>query len=341
MARGEMIQRQWALLEMLQGRGEGLALRAIADELAVSERTVQRDFEILQELGLPIEYTEDDFGKRFWRMPPEHLRARPLAIGLTEAVALHLAERLIDPLAGTLFAEGLGSVLDRIRQQLPARALDYFAELDNVVHVRRIGRTDYTAHADHLRVLTDAIRRELTVAVLYRGLWRKAQYETRFDPYGLVFFDGDLFTVGKSHRAGDLRILKIARIGAIGPTADRFERPDDFALEDHFRACFGIVHTGAEPIEVVARFTGSAAALVGERAWHESQQLNWLDASGTLFDEIPDEPEAVLATFQLAETVEFKRWIKGFGADAEVLRPEWLRRELRAELQEAASRYDD
>jgi predicted DNA-binding transcriptional regulator YafY len=157
MARGELILRQWNLLKMLQTRGEGMPLRDIAEAFEVSERTVQRDFEVLQELGFPIEFEEDEFGKRFWRLPHDFFRTGPLVVGITEAISLHLAERMLDPLAGTMLAEGLQSMLDKIRSLVPARALDYFAELDNTVHVRRLGTTDYTAHADTIRVLHDAM----------------------------------------------------------------------------------------------------------------------------------------------------------------------------------------
>lgn len=341
MARGELILRQWNLLKMLQTRGEGLPLRDIALDLDVSERTIQRDFEVLQELGFPIDFEEDEYGKRFWRLPPDFFRSGALVLGITEAVSLHLAERMIDPLAGTILAEGLQSVLDKIRSLVPSKALNYFADLDSTVHVRRMGRVDYTTHADTIRVLLDAARKEMTVEITYRSLWRKEAYTTRFDSYGLVLFDGDLFVLGRSHRADGLRILKIARIESVDPMADTFAKPADFVLADHFRASFGIVHTGDDPIEVVAKFTGSTAVLVSEREWHESQQLAWLDAEATLFDEVPDEPDAVLATFQLGNTVEFKRWIKGFGAEAEVVRPDWLRREVRDELLSAARRHDD
>lgn len=341
MARGELILRQWNLLKMLQTRGEGLTLRDIAADLDVSERTVQRDFEVLQELGFPINFEEDEVGKRFWRLPADFFRSGPLVLGITEAVSLHLAERLLDPLAGTMLAEGLQSVLDKIRSLVPAKALDYFADLDSTVYVRRVGKVDYTTHADSIRVLLDAARKELTVDVTYCSLWRKEAYETRFDPYGLVLFDGDLFILGHSHRADALRILKVARIASAESTAEPFERPADFRLADHFQASFGIVHTGGALIEVVAKFTGSTAALVCEREWHESQQLTWLDSEAPLFNEIPDEPEAVMATFQLGNTVEFKRWIKGFGVEAELVRPDWLRREIRDELLAAARRHDD
>jgi len=248
---------------------------------------------------------------------------------------------MLDPLGGTIFAEGLQSVLDKIRSLVPAKALDYFADLDSTVHVRRMGKVDYSRHADTIRLVLDAARKELTVEITYRSLWRKEAYETRFDPYGLVLFDGDLFILGRSHRADGMRILKIARIASVIPTAEAFEKPADFVLADHFRASFGIVHTGDEPVEVVAKFTGSTAVLVSEREWHESQQLAWLDAEATLFDEVPDEPDAVLATFQLGNTVEFKRWIKGLGAEAEVVRPDWLRREVRDELLKAVRRHED
>jgi len=339
MARGELILRQWNLLRLLQTRGEGVPLREIADALNVSERTVQRDFEALQEIGFPLEFEEDDCGRRFWRMPAGFFRSGPLVLGITEAISLHLAERMLEPLAGTLFVDGLNRVLDKIRTLMPTAALNYFARLESMVFVRHLGATDHAAHADTIRVITEAIRQELTILVGYKSFWRGAEYETLFDPYGLVYFDGEMFVLGNSHRASGLRILKIARVSSAKATHRRFERPADFDLGEHFRASFGIVHVAGEPVSVVARFTGSAAALVGERAWHESQQVAWLEADATLFEDAPEGAEEIVASFRLSSTIEFKRWIKGFGAEAEVLQPGWLRDELRAELQSAAARY--
>ena len=86
MARGELILRQWNLLKMLQTRGEGITLRDIAGDLDVSERTIQRDFEVLQELGFPIDFEEDEGGKRFWHLPADFFRSGALVLGITEAV---------------------------------------------------------------------------------------------------------------------------------------------------------------------------------------------------------------------------------------------------------------
>jgi len=339
MSRGELILRQWNLLKRLQTRGEGIPLRDLADEFGVSERTIQRDFEVLQELGFPIDHQDDDCGKRYWRMPHDFFRTGPLVLSLTEALSLHLAERLVTPLAGTHLAEGLESILNKVRSLMPRRALEHFSGLDEVLYVRPGVETDYAPYAGTIRALADAVRIGHTVEITYRSLWRGEEYDTRCDPYGLVYYESDLFLVGHSHRADAIRLFKITRIARVTETDATFDRPEDFKLEEHFRGTFGITQTAGEPLEIAVRFTGPAAALVEERIWHESQRLSWLPAEATLFAEAADQPEVLIATFRLADTVEFKRWVLGFGRQAEVLKPEGLRRELVEELKAAAERY--
>jgi len=339
MARGEQILRQWNLLKTLQTRGEGIPLRQLAEEFEVSERTIQRDFEMLEELGFPVEHDEDEYGKRFWRMPHDFFKTGPLVLGLTEAVSLHLAGSFFTPLAGTHFAEGLQTILDKVRSLIPAAALDYFRELDETLYVRRSGITDYSAHAETIRVVSDAAHARRSVEVTYRALWRSAEYTTRVDPYGVVYFEGDLFLVGHSHKANALRVFKVTRIAAASATEETFELPAGFRLAEHFRSTFGIVQSDGEPVDIVVKFTGPAAALIEERVWHESQRLEWLPGEETLFEPHSGEPGDLQATFRLTNLVEFKRWLKGYGDLAEIVKPDWLRSEMRQELLAAAERY--
>jgi len=323
---------------MLQTRGCGVPLAELAQQNEVSERTIQRDFEVLQQLGFPIQHEQDEFGKRFWRMPHDFFRSGPLVLNLTEAISLHLADSLLAPLSGTYLGEGLQTVLEKIRSLVPRKALDYFAALDETIYVRRTGVTDYSAFTQTIRVVVDAVREHRTIEVDYRAIWRGEEYRTRFDPYGLVYYDGDLFVVGRSHRANALRVFKVTRIGSATPTSATFERDPNFQLEAQFRKSFGIFQADGKAIDIVVRFTKLAATLVEERVWHESQRLSWQTADETLF-EADDDGDALIATFRLCGTVEFKRWIKGFGDQAEILKPAHLREELREELLAAAGRY--
>ena len=76
-----------------------------------------------------------------------------------------------------------------------------------------------------------------------------------------------------------------------------------------------------------ARFTGWAARNVREHQWHRTQRL--IDG--------PD--GAAEAEFDLNSTVEFKRWLLGFGQHALVLKPKSLAIEIAAELSNARRLY--
>ena len=96
-----------------------------------------------------------------------------------------------------------------------------------------------------------------------------------------------------------------------------------------------------KPIRINVRFTGPAAGMVEERIWHDSQRLEWISSDATLFEASGDGHDALVATFELCDAVEFKRWLKGFGDQAVVISPDWLREELRQELLQAAKRYSN
>jgi predicted DNA-binding transcriptional regulator YafY len=59
---------------------------------------------------------------------------------------------------------------------------------------------------------------------------------------------------------------------------------------------------------------------VAERHWHESQNIE------------EQNDTSVILRFDLDPTPEFKSWILGLGAAAEVLEPESLRQSIKAEL---------
>lgn len=339
MPRGDQLLRQWNLLRMLQSRGEGVTLRDLAAEFDVTERTIQRDLEMLQEAGFPVEHEADETGRRHWRMPHDFFRSGPIVLTPTEAISLTLAERLFGALAGTHFVEGMESLLDKVRRSLPQQAVEYFGEIDDIIHVRRRGRARYAAQREIIRLLVDAAAKARTVSLHYRAVWRGADYTTAFDAYGIVLYEDELYAVGRSHRAGDIRVFKIARIVEASVTEETFARPEGFSIESHFRSSFGMMRSGGEIVEIVVRFRGRGAALVEEKLWHESQRLEPPDEEETLFEEAA-ESDGVLATYRLSNVVEFKRWIRSFGDLAEIIKPQWLRAEVAEELRRAAALYD-
>ncbi len=328
MARGESLLRQWKLLKILQSRRTGTSLGDLADLAGYTERTIQRDLRLLIEAGFPISHDQDVFGKRFWRLPSQFLERENTVLSLTEAVSLYFAKELLAPLTGTSLAEGLDSVIDKIRTLLPQTALEHFAQLGDRILVRSAGQTDYRKHKQTVSVLSEAVQTDRVVQITYRSVWRGDKYTAAVHPYGLVYFEGDLYLVGHSERSKAVRVFKVTRILEARKTATGFRRPEGFSLDEHFLGSFGIMQPGDGEMEALVEFDPSIAAIIEERQWHPSQRLR---AS-------PD--GKLLANYRLNNTVEFERWIMSFGPHAHVLKPPVLRKRVHDMLLAALQGYD-
>jgi predicted DNA-binding transcriptional regulator YafY len=70
------------------------------------------------------------------------------------------------------------------------------------------------------------------------------------------------------------------------------------------------------------------AGYLKEKIWHESQKIHQHDDGSIIFEA------------QVAGTDEIRFWIMTWGSKAEVLEPESLREEIRAEAERMAKRYE-
>jgi len=65
--RGEAFARQLKLLALLERRPDGIELEEAAGTLGAQRRTVYRDFQVLEDAGIPLTSTRDGRRAR-WRM---------------------------------------------------------------------------------------------------------------------------------------------------------------------------------------------------------------------------------------------------------------------------------
>ena len=93
--------------------------------------------------------------------------------------------------------------------------------------------------------------------------------------------------------------------------------PASFDAEKYLAGAWGILRGDLVNVRVV--FARGLARYIRERVWHPSQKLR----------DLPD--GRVEMTLHVADTLEVRRWILGFGSEAEVLAPASLREALRLE----------
>ena len=136
-----------------------------------------------------------------------------------------------------------------------------------------------------------------------------------------------MYSIGLLEEYGEVRTLKVARIKELQRIDKTFEKPATFSLAAYTHGTFGVFRPGKlEKIRV--RFSGWGATNVREQQWHHSQKI------------VKDDGETLTVEFELSNTVEFKRWLLGFGRHAVVLKPKSLAADIAEELRRGIGNYE-
>ncbi|MCY2928901.1 MAG: WYL domain-containing transcriptional regulator, partial [Planctomycetota bacterium] len=298
----------------------------LTERLECTKRTVQRDLTVLQDIGFPVSFEERDYGKRFWKLAYGFIESEKLALSVTEMLSLFLSQQLLVPLAGTQFGDGLATALQKVKALLPGNALEYFSGLGETILVKNSVTQDYSACDKQIRILNEAVTNQRIVKLVYRSASENRELNTRFAPYGMVLLSNILYCIGYLDEHREIRTLKVSRITEIEQTETEFEKPATFSLAAYTQGAFGIF--SSDQYETVRAFFADWAAMnVREQQWHPSQKL------------VEDAGDTIVAEFELTSTVEFKRWILGFGRLAKVLKPRKLAKEVAEELEAGAAIY--
>jgi predicted DNA-binding transcriptional regulator YafY len=314
------------LLKALQSHHYGLSVDELAERLECDKRTVQRDLKALDGL-FPLQAETRDYGKKFWKLPDHMTTSGELQLTVTEMISLYLGEQLLTPLAGTPMGDGLSTALEKIRAVLPKAALLYFEELEETFLFKAVGREDYSGCDGHIESLNRAIIDEQVVRLTYASASKGREVTTAFRPYGMVLLGASLYCVGHVAAYDEVRTLRVSRVVDAKPTGETFERPRRFSLARHTAGAFGIFRGGdAQLIRV--EFTGWAARNIREIEWHESQEI------------VADDGQTLTAEWRLGSTIEFKRWLLGYGRHAKVLQPKAFAQEVAEEFAAGTELYE-
>jgi predicted DNA-binding transcriptional regulator YafY len=325
MPRGDQLTRQWKLVHLLAGH-LGRTLAQLTSELGVTKRTVQRDIEILSVAGFPVT-SETRNGTVFWHFMEGFHAGAPIALSLTEQMALYFSKGLFKPLQGSPIYESLESAIQKIGSQLPAQSFKFLRGLDQGISVSSFGLKDYSHSKEVIDALTCAVFNKFIVRILHRAPYREKATEREVDPYKLWYANNGLYMVGHDHRENALRTFAVERINIAKVTNRRFEIPPDFNFAEFQKTAFNVIW--GEPQDVKIRFSPSQAPYIKERTWHPSQQIEGK----------PD--GSIILTLRVGDLWEVKRWLIGFEADAVVLHPPELKEQIVEAIKDLEDLYHD
>lgn len=238
-----------ALLEVLQAQ-PGITGPQLAERLGIDERTVRRYAAALADLGLPVRAERGRYGG--YRLAPGY-RLPPLMLGDDEAVAVVLGLLAAERLGLGIGTAARASALAKIERVLPAVLRERVQAVRETLGFTQPARAGGLFDVRHLLSLGEAARDRRRVTLTYRS-WRGEDSERDFDPYGVVFHAGRWYASGFDHRRGELRTLRLDRIGSVSVGETRFEAPAAFDAAGHVVAGLAAVPYRHE-VEVLLRAT--------------------------------------------------------------------------------------
>ncbi|MFF5077491.1 helix-turn-helix transcriptional regulator [Actinoplanes sp. NPDC000266] len=310
-------------MALLVQSSPGLTAAALARELEVSERTVIRDAQALQEAGVPI---RSELGRGGgYHLTPGY-RTRLTTLHPTEAETLFLSG-----LPSALRDLGLADAAGAARLKLSATLIPSVrAAAESSVRRFHLDAPAWFREPSAPAVLPElarAVWSDHTVELTYARPGRDGTVTRLLEPYGLVLKAGVWYVVCRVPD-GAWRTYRADRVTATG-AGEPFDRDPDFDLAAHWEA--GAAEFARAMLRTTVTLRTTEAGLRRLRAVADPARVasaTGPDADGRVTVELPVESEEV-AFGQLV----------GLSATVEVLAPEGLRALFREHAQALSGLY--
>jgi len=322
MSRGDGLARQLQLMQMLEHRQE-IVVPEVAAQLGYTVRTVYRDLQVLERVGVPI-YQERQGRQARWRVMEGYRRRLSITLSWQEMMALVLARKMLAKLTAAPLADAAASAVAKVNDALPREVAQRAAGFNDAVSALLGASHDYTRHGAVLRTLMEAIERHESVTLQYRKLGERKGAERIVDPYFLHVQSGAVYLIGFCHQRNAIRTFLIDRVTDAARTGALFGARAPFAASALLQGAIGPWE--GKPHHIRLRFDAEVAGLAAERQMHPTQTTQ-LRSDGELDVALRAPVCPALMT-----------WLLGWGQHVRVVSPAALAERLRRAHARAAGR---
>ncbi len=292
-----------------------------ADYFNISVRTFHRDKKMMEELGIPIYYNKHL--KEYKILDNFRFKSPNLDQKETEAVLLAAKEyqNRSFPMKKEL-ESGLAKVYNSLPEFLKNSMGSYIKNYEIISDPF----VKLDEHQKKFDILKEAISNNLSVIINYYSMSSDETVKRKLDTYNIFFNNGAPYLAAYCHLRDGIRTFRVDRIKSIKMTDEKYTIPGDYSLSEEFKNVWG-VEQGQKELDIKIKFIGRAARFVPEYQWSDNQEI-----------EIKNENEIIFSV-RTCSREEIKKWMLGFGAEAELLKPVELREEIIEEIYAMQKNY--
>ena len=283
------------------------SLALLMERFHVSKRTIFRYLELINIID-PIEYEKEKDGYKFTAGD----RIKKPALNNEELQAILAAGESVSHL-GSVFKE------DFLKIVMRTFALRDIQNDKHPIVVKAPDAVFSIKIESILKILLACIQEKRAVEIIYNARHSKELTKRIIDPYVVVLYEGIWILVGYCHLRKTIRSFALDRIMEIKERNLYFSTQPDFDLKTYLSTPWGIVD--GKEARVKVRFKKEISDYILRKdKWHSSEKRTVLPNGD------------VELSFTVAGVDEIKRWIYSWLPHAEVIRPRWLRKQIKKEL---------
>ncbi|QQE12072.1 WYL domain-containing protein [Planctomycetota bacterium] len=289
---------------MMMRAEEGVNAEVLAEHYGVTERTIFRDIETLQQTGVPINFDHKTggykVGDEFFMQPVELTFEEGLAVC---TLLSHIAESGQIP-----FIEPAVRAVMKIKSQMSDELREELSELDRHINIQLAASSEGEEVRDVYERVRDAISRRQTLMCTYESVGNGEGAAFEFEPYALFFGKRAWYVYGMHSGRGEVRCLKLQRFVTIQELKQTYEIPEGFDVEKYIGLAWRMIR-GTERYQIVLYFDESFADTIADTRWHKTQELAYLDDGSLEF------------RCEVDGLDEIQWWVLGMGPYCKVVEP--------------------
>lgn len=319
-------QRQIYILSLLSENPKGYQAEEIRQRLHnwdidVSKRTITRD---IDELSLNYGIGEEERGGKTYYFADKYT-LKNVDFTIEDLASLAFAKEMLKEYSHLRMGGHAISLIDKIVEKSAALNKLQFDALGG--HLKQAGRY-FTNHdvvdANVERMIQNAIDNQNKIEIEYYSFSSDESSRRVVRPYQLLLIDSYLCVEGYCELRREVRRFRLSRIQEMQVLDEKFDMNQELLEFSRQKDAF-LKLRGARVEKLELLFTGESIRYVKEYEAKRSKQL--VEASDGLhfYGETAIAPDVV-------------RWIRGFGPEVQVIKPEWLAEQLQAEAKMVVER---
>ena len=279
-----------------------------------SKRTIYRYIEIINMID-PIEFDKERNGYKFVNGD----RIKKVFLTDDELLMLLITGETATNLGGNFkksfqdFVAGIANT-----RKLPSDRLPLVIKAPGAINTELFD--------DYFKTISNCIADSRSIDIVYTSLYRNETTERRVDPYGVFFYEGAWHVIGYCNLKKGLRTFALDKIESLKETDHYFVKDTGFDLKKNLSGSWGIIFN-EDAVDITVRFSKDVASYIDrQKKWHPTE----------IRKKLPD--GSIELSLRVTGVSEIKGWIYSWLPEVEVIKPGWLRAEIKKELLKAAEK---